>query len=133
MNWPGNRWFFNNNWIKPNYFQQYIFYKYKIESKEFNNDLLNYILKSKTIKTLLNHLMMELKNANIFNYDKTNREIEKSIIFVPYKLDEAYGATLKSFLKIFTNRLPAAIPEKEILLNSSSSFQITGIHDIFGN
>ena len=77
--------------------------------------------------------MMELKNANIFNYDKTNREIEKSIIFVPYKLDEAYGATLKSFLKIFINRLPAAIPEKEILLNSSSSFQITGIHEIFGH
>ena len=77
--------------------------------------------------------MMELKNANIFNYDKTNREIEKSIIFVPYKLDEAYGVTLKSFLKIFINGLPPAIPEKEIILNSSSSFQITGIHDIFGN
>ena len=77
--------------------------------------------------------MPELKNTNIFNDNKTITEIKESIIFVPYKLDEAYGLTLKSFLKIFINGLPPAFPEKEILLNSSSSFQITGIHDIFGN
>jgi len=121
------------NCIKPNYFQKYNFYNYKIEIKKFNNDLLNYILKSKTIKTLLGHLMPELKNVNIFNDDKTLREIEESIIFVPYKLDEEYGVTLKSFLKIFINGLPPAFPEKEILLNSSSSFQITGIHEICGH
>ena len=121
------------NCIKPNYFQKYNFYNYKIEIKKFNNDLLNYILKSKTIKTLLDHLMPELKNVNIFNDDKTLREIEESIIFVPYKLDEEYGVTLKSFLKIFINGLPPAFPEKEILLNSSSSFQITGIHEICGH
>ena len=77
--------------------------------------------------------MPELKNANIFDDDKTIREIEESIIFAPYKLDEAYRVTLKSFLKIFINGLPPAIPEKEIILNSSSSFQITGIHEICGN
>ena len=117
------------NCIKPNYFQQYNFYNYKIESKKFNNDLLNYILKSKTIKTLFEHLMPELKNANILNNNKTLKEIEESITFVPYKLIEAYGVTFKSFLKIFINELPPAISETEILLNSSS-FQIIGIHEI---
>ena len=121
------------NCIKPNYFQQYNFYNYKIESKNFNYDLLNYIIKSKTIKTLLEHLMPELKNANILNSDKTFKEIKESIIFVPYKLDEVYGTTLKTFLKIFISGLPPAIPEKEILLNSCSSIQIIGIHEIFGH
>ena len=121
------------NCIKPNYFQQYNFYNYKIESKKFNNDLLNYILKSKTIKTLLDHLMPELKNANILKNDKTFKDIKESIIFVPYKLEKAYGVTLKSFLKIFINGLPPDFSEKEILLNSSSSFQITGIHEICGH
>ena len=121
------------NCIKPIYFQQYNFYNFKIEIKKFNNDLLNYIIKSKTIKTLLDYLMPELKNANILNNDKTFKDIKESIIFVPYKLYEAYGATLKSFLKIFINGLPPAIPEKEILLNSSSSFQIIAIHEIFGH
>ena len=77
--------------------------------------------------------MPELKNVNLFNNDKIIREIIESIVFVPYKLDEAYGKTLKSFLKIFINGLPPAFPKKEILLNSSSSFQIIGIHEISGH
>ena len=121
------------NCIKPNYFQQYNFYNYNREIQKFNDNLLSYILKSKTIKTLLDHLMPELKNTNIFNDNKTINEIKESIIFVPYKLDEVYGVTVKSFLKIFINGLPPAFPEKEILLNSSSSFQIIGIHEICGH
>ena len=83
------------NCVKPFYFQQYNFYNYKKESWEFNTNLLKYILKSRTIKSLLDHLMPELKNVNVFNNDKTIREIMENIIFVPYKLDEAYVVTLK--------------------------------------
>lgn len=119
--------------VKPNYFQKYNYYTYKKENWEFNINLLKYILKSKTIKSLIDHLMPELKKVNVFNDDKTLKEIMDSLVFVPYKLDEGYGVTLKSFLKIFINGLPPAFPEREILLNDSSSFQIIGIHESIGN
>ena len=57
--------------------------------------------------------MPELKNVNLLNNDKIIREIIESIVFVPYKLDEAYGKTLKSFLKIFINGLPPAFLKKK--------------------
>ena len=84
------------------------------------------------IKSLIDYLRPELKEVNIFD-DNTIKIIIDSIIFVPYKLAKAYGETSKTFLKIFINGLSPKFIKKEIILNSSSSFQIVGIHEITGN
>ena len=120
------------NCVKPKYFQQYNFYKYNKKIWEFNSNLLKYILKSKTLKTLLHYLRPELKNFEIFEEDKILKEIFESIIFVPYKIANAYGASSKIFLKIFINGLSPKYVEKETILNSSSSFQIVNIHEVIG-
>ena len=120
------------NCVKPKYFQKYNFYNYNKKNWEFNTNLLKYILKSNMIKSLIDYLRPELKEVNIFD-DNTIKIIIDSIIFVPYKLAKAYGATSKTFLKIFINGLSPKFIKKEIILNSSSSFQIVGIHEITGN
>ena len=110
------------NCVQPKYFQQYNFYNFNKNNWEFNSNLLKYILKSKTLKTILHYLRPELKNLEIFEDDKIVKEIFESIIFVPYEIDNAYGASSKTFLKIFINGLSPKYVEKETILNSSSSF-----------
>ena len=118
--------------IKPQFFQDYNFYKHEKIIYEFNFKLLKKILRSKTIKTLLDFLNPELNNMNIFKKDEIIEQIFDSIIFTPFKLLEPYGMTMKPFLIIFINGLP---PEQKVideigLLNSCSSFEIIGIHEI---
>ena len=118
--------------IKPQFFQDHNFYKHEKKIYEFNFKLMTKILRSNTIKTLLDFLNPELNNINIFKKDEIIKQIADSIIFTPFKLGEAYGITMKSFLNIFINGLP---PEQKIideigLLNSCSSFEIIGIHEI---
>ena len=121
------------NCVQPIYFQKYNFYKFKKINWEFNSNLLKYILKSKTLKTILHYLRPELKNLEIFEDDKIVKEIFESIIFVPYEITNAYSASSKEFLKIFINGLSPKYVEKETILNSSSSFQIVNIHEVLGN
>ena len=121
------------NCVQPKYFQQYNFYKFKKINWEFNSNLLKYILKSKTLKTILHYLRPELKNMKIFEDDKIVKEIFESIVFVPYEISNAYGASSKAFLKIFINGLSPKYAEKGTILNSSSSFQIVNIHEISGH
>ena len=120
------------NCVKPRFFQDYNFYTYKKKVIEFNKQLLKNILRSNTIKTLFHFLSPELDNLNIFNNDDIINEIFNSIIFTPFELNKAYGITIKTFLIIFINGLPPKKIKvnKIILLNSSSSFQILGIHEI---
>ena len=121
------------NCVKPKYFQQYNFYKINKKIWEFNSNLLKHIFKSKTLKTVLHYLRPELKNLEIFEDDKIVKEIFESIIFVPYEIINAYGASSKSFLKIFINGLSPKYIGKVTILNSSSSFQIVNIHEVSEN
>ena len=116
------------NCVKPNFFQQYNFYKYKEKNWAFHCNLLKYILKSKTINTILTYLRPELKKFEIFSDDKILDEIIESIIFVPYEIGNAYGATSKTFLKIFINGLSPKFVQKGTIVICSSSFQIVNIH-----
>ena len=120
------------NCVNPQYFQNYNFYNYKAKNWEFNTILLKYILKSKTIKSLMDYLRPEIKDVNVFN-DNVIKEILSNIIFVPYELSHAYGATSKVFFKIFINGLSPKTIFPETILNSSSSFQIINIHEICGH
>ena len=118
------------NCVKPNFFQQYNFYKYKEKNWAFHCNLLKYILKSKTINTILTYLRPELKKFEIFSDDKILDEIIESIIFVPYEIGNAYGATSKTFLKIFINGLSPKFVQKGTIVICSSSFQIFNIHEV---
>ncbi len=120
------------NCVNPQYFQKYNFYNYKAKNWEFNTKLLKHILKSTTIKSLMDYLRPELKDINVFN-DYIINEIFNNTIFVPYELSNAYGATSKVFFKIFINGLSPKTIYPETILNSSSSFQIINIHEICGH
>ena len=120
------------NCVNPQYFQKYNFYNYKAKNWEFNTILLKYILKSKTIKSLMDYLRPEIKDVNIFN-DNIIKEILNNIIFVPYELSNACRATSKLFFKIFINGLSPKIIFPETILNSSSFFQIININEICGH
>ena len=83
------------------------------------------------MKSLFSYVYPEVyQNGNyIFNNKKILEELINSIIFVPYKLSNAYANTLKDYLVIFINGLPPRENNKIQILNGSSSFQILCVHE----
>ena len=118
--------------VRPEFFQNYNFYTRNPIIWNFNKNLLKNIFKSETMKTLFLKIFPEVFNNSsyIFNENETFDELFKSIVFVPYGLEDSYGMTAKDFLIIFINGLPPENIDKISLLNSSSSFQILGIHEV---
>ena len=123
--------------VKPEFFQKYNFYTKNQKILDFNKNLLKYIFRSKTMKSLFLYIFPEVFSDNDNNYIfKKNDIFEKifdSIIFVPYILDDSYAVTAKDFLIIFINGLPPDNNKKISLVNGSSSFQILGLHEISSN
>ena len=118
--------------VKPEFFQNYNFYTRNPIIWNFNKNLLKNIFKSETMKTLFLKIYPEVFNNSsyIFNENETFDELFKSIVFVPYSLEDSYGMTAKDFLIIFINGLPPENIDKISILNSSSSLQILGLHEV---
>ena len=117
--------------IYPENFQDYNFYTYDNIYWEFNKKLLKYILQSNTIKSLYKYIFPEIfKTKYIFDDDWIINELFDSFIFVPFKLNNAYGITSKPLLKIFLNGLGTKYMDHLCRLNGCSSFQILGIHEV---
>lgn len=93
---------------------------------------MKYIFRSLTKKSLFSYIFPEVfqNKKYLFKKDEIFNKIFNSIIFVPYVLKESYAITNKRFLAIFINGLPPDNNEKINLMNSSSSFQILGLHEI---
>ena len=119
------------NSIKLQYFQFYNFYTKNKSIWDFNIKLMKYIFQSSTMKSLFFYAYPEVyqNSQYIFNNSKILEELINSIIFVPYKINDSYASTLKDFLIIFINGLPPRDNKKIQILNSSSSFQILGVHE----
>lgn len=117
--------------LKLQYFQNYNFYTKNKVVWDFNIKLMKYIFQSSTMKSLFSYVYPEVyQNGNyIFNNKKILEELINSIIFVPYKLSNAYANTLKDYLVIFINGLPPRENNKIQILNGSSSFQILCVHE----
>ena len=92
---------------------------------------MKYIFQSLTMHTLFYYVYPEVyqNGKYIFNDNSIFKELINSIIFVPYKLNDAYASTFKDYLVIFINGLPPRDNKKIQILNGSSSFQILGIHE----
>ena len=119
--------------VKPEYFQKYNFYTKNEKIFEFNRNLMKFIFRSETMKSLFLYIFPEvfLDNGNyIFEKNDIFDRIYESIIFVPYNLKDSYAITEKNFLIIFINGLPPDNYEIINLVNGSSSFQILGLHEI---
>ena len=117
--------------VKPEFFQNYNFYTRNPIIWNFNKNLLKNIFKSKTMRTLFLKIFPEVFNNSsyIFDENETFDQLFKSIVFVPYGLEDSYGMTAKDFLIIFINGLPPENIDKISILNSSSSLQILGFHE----
>jgi len=118
--------------VKPEFFQNYNFYTRNSIIWNFNKNLLKNIFKSKTMRTLFLKIFPEVFNNSsyIFDENETFDQLFKSIVFVPYGLEDSYGMTAKDFLIIFINGLPPENIDKISILNSSSSLQILGFHEV---
>ena len=117
--------------LKLQYFQNYNFYTKSKDVWDFNIKLMKYIFQSPTMKSLFSYVYPEVyqNGKYIFNNIKILEELANSFIFVPYKLSNTYGFTLKDYLVIFINGLPPRENNKIQILNGSSSFQILALHE----
>jgi hypothetical protein len=115
------------NFIKIQYFQKNNFYTHDQKYWDFNKNLLKYILKSKTIKSLFQILYPNYEF--IFDDEKNINNLIDSIIFVPYDLYEAYGITFRKELLIFIGGLFENFSKQIHYLSKSSSFIVLGIHE----
>ena len=115
------------NYIKIQYFQKNNFYTHDQKYWDFNKNLLKYILKSKTIKSLFKLLYPNYEF--IFDDEKNVNNLIDSIIFVPYDLYDSYGITFRKELLIFIGGLFENFSKKIHYLSKSSSFIVLGIHE----
>ena len=116
------------NYIKIQYFQKNNFYTHDQKYWDFNKNLLKYILKSKTIKSLFQILYPDYEF--IFDDEKNINNLIDSIIFVPYDLYDSYGITFKKELLIFIGGLFENFSKEIHYLSKSSSFIILLIHEV---
>jgi hypothetical protein len=115
------------NFIKIQYFQKNNFYTHDQKYWDFNKNLLKYILKSVTIKSLFRILYPNYEF--IFDDEKNVNNLIDSIIFVPYDLYDSYGITFKKELLIFIGGLFENFSKEIHYLSKSSSFIVLGIHE----
>ena len=115
------------NYIKIQYFQKNNFYTHDQKYWDFNKNLLKYILKSKTIKSLFKLLYPNYEF--IFDKEININNLIDSIIFVPYDLYDSYGITFKKELLIFIGGLFENFSKEIHYLSKSSSFIVLGIHE----
>ena len=115
------------NYIKIQYFQKNNFYTHDQKYWDFNKNLLKYILKSKTIKSLFKLLYPNYEF--IFDKEININNLIDSIIFVPYDLYDSYGITFRKVLLIFIGGLFENFSKEIHYLSKSSSFIILGIHE----
>ena len=118
-------------YVKIKYFQENNFYTHNKDYWKFNKDLLRYILRSKTIKTLFQRLYPN--NIFIFEKEENINLLINSIIFIPYELYDSYGCTFKKELIIFIEGLFERFSKPIHYLSKSSSFMILGIHEGCGH
>ena len=115
------------NYIKIQYFQKNNFYTHDQKYWDFNKNLLKYILKSKTIKSLFKLLYPNYEF--IFDKEININNLIDSIIFVPYDLYDSYGITFRKELLIFIGGLFENFSKEIHYLSKSSSFIVLGIHE----
>ena len=115
------------NYIKIQYFQKNNFYTHDQIYWDFNKNLLKYILKSKTIKSLFKLLYPNYEF--IFDKEININNLIDSIIFVPYDLYDSYGITFRKELLIFIGGLFENFSKEIHYLSKSYSFIVLGIHE----